>query len=187
VASLQLDPLSGRFRIRFSFGEQEYKRSLKTQVESVARATLGRVEETIRLMEQGRIEIPANVDIGKFILSDGKRHGKIVVQRVLNLNDVIARYQEALPNGAKEANTITTEKLHCKHFRRILTEQIAMQALGTADLQRYAEKRSQEKGRRGNVRPRRRLQAVCDLRWQAMDALVQRSQGRRRANRAGVA
>jgi integrase len=153
VASLQLDPLSGRFRIRFSFGEQEYKRSLKTKEESVARATLGRVEETIRLMEQGRIEIPANIDIGRFILSDGKRHGKIVVQRVMSLNDVIARYQEALPNGAKEGNTITTEKLHCKHFRRILTEQIAMQALSTADLQRYAEKRSQEKGRRGKVRP----------------------------------
>src|SRR5262249_42829259 len=39
----------------------------------------------------------------------------------------------------------------------------------------------------GPMGPRRCLQTICDLRWQAMDALVQRSQGWRRADRAGAA
>ena len=35
-----------------------------------------RVEDTIRLLEQGRLDIPAGGDPIAFILSDGKRTGK---------------------------------------------------------------------------------------------------------------
>jgi len=153
MATLQLDPISGRYRIRFMFGTREYKRSIKTKDEAVAKAIRGRVEETLRLLEQGRIELPPDSDPGRFILSDGKRNGKIIVQKVLSLEELFNLYRQALPEGAKEANTVTTERLHCKHFLRILGAKIAVQSLGVPDLQRYADARAQEKGRRGKVRP----------------------------------
>jgi hypothetical protein len=153
VASLQLDPKSARFRIRFYFGGHEYKGSIMTKNEGVARGVLGSVEETVRLLEQGRIEMPADADPGRFILSDGKRNGKPVVQKLPTLDDLFNLYRNSLLEGSKEPNTVTTERLHCKHFLRILGAQAIVQSLGVSDLQRYAERRSQEKGRRGKVRP----------------------------------
>jgi hypothetical protein len=95
VASLQLDPKSGRYYIRFYYGGQEYKRSIKTKNEVVARGFLGRVEETVQLLEQGWIEMPADADPGRFILSDGKHKSKAVVQKLLTLDDLFTLYRLA--------------------------------------------------------------------------------------------
>lgn len=153
MASLQFDEKSGRYRIRFYCGNTEYKRSLKTKDEAEAQAVKVRVEETLRLIERGRLEIPPGADPARFVLSDGKLNGKPVIEHVLTLDDLFALYRKALPEGAKEKNTITTERLHCKHLLRILGSQVAVQSLGAADIQKYANQRSQEKGRRGKVRP----------------------------------
>jgi len=69
MASLEADAASERFRIRFRYGGESYKRSLKTTDRCEANAILGRVEETIRLLERGRLEIPPDADPGVFILS----------------------------------------------------------------------------------------------------------------------
>ena len=69
MASLELDPVSGRHRIRFRFAGRAYKRSLKTQDRREARAVVGRVDEMIRLLERGRLELPTGAEPGAFILS----------------------------------------------------------------------------------------------------------------------
>jgi hypothetical protein len=153
VASLQFDKASGRFRIRFYCGDTEYKRSLQTKDEAEAQAVKVRVEETLRLIERGRLEIRPGADPARLVLSDGKLIGKPVIEQVLTLDDLFTLYRKALPEGAKEKNTITTERLHCKHLLRILGSQVAAQELCTTDFQKYADQRSQEKGRRGKVRP----------------------------------
>ncbi len=55
MASLELDPASGRYRVRFRYKDQAYKRSLHTKQRCVAMATLGQVEETLRLLNLARI------------------------------------------------------------------------------------------------------------------------------------
>lgn len=153
MAFLQRDEASGRYRIRFDFGSVEYKRSIKTKDRKTALGIQARIEETIRLLEQGRLEIPTGADPAAFILSDGKLTGKPVVSKMVTLGELIERYQKSLPEGAKEANTLTTERLHCKHLVRILGKQVSVQCWTTADMQGYCAQRSQEKGRRGKVRP----------------------------------
>jgi integrase len=153
MAFLQFDEASGRYRLRFNFGGRKFKRSIKTKDQKIALGIQARVEETIRLLEQGRLELPANADPAAFILSDGKKAGKTVLQKALTLGELIDCYQRSLPVGTKEVNTITTEKLHCKHLLRILGKQVPAQSLATAEMQRYSDQRSQEKGRRGKVRP----------------------------------
>ena len=49
---------SGIFHIGFRFRGEEITRSLKTRVERTAQAILRRVEETIDLVERGRLEVP---------------------------------------------------------------------------------------------------------------------------------
>ena len=152
MASLHRDEDSGKYRIRFYYGGVEYKRSLKTSSDEEAQAVRSRVEETLRLLERGRLEMPPGADPARFILSDGKLNGKPVVQKALTLAALFALYEAGIPEGAKEPNTLTTERLHRKHLLRILGEQAPAQALTATDFQRYADKRSQEKGRRGKVR-----------------------------------
>lgn len=85
MASLHRDEASGKYRIRFYYGGIEYKRSVKTGNDEEAQAVKSRVEETLRLLERGRLEIPPGADPGRFILSDGKMNGKPVVQKALSL------------------------------------------------------------------------------------------------------
>lgn len=152
MASLQLDGLSGKYRIRFYYGGAEYKRSLKTADEKEALAVKGRIEETIRLLERGRLELPAGADPARFILSDGKMTAKPVVQKALTLAGLFSLYDSGMPDGAKEANTRTTEQLYCKHLRRIVGGDKPVQALTGEDFRQYVEDRSREKGRRGKIR-----------------------------------
>src|SRR6266404_9332117 len=105
MAFLQFDEASGRYRIRFNFGGQEFKRSLKTKDRKVALGLQARVEETVRLLEQGRLGIPAGADPAAFILSDGKLNQKPVAQRLLTLAGLFAAYREQLPVGVKEEST----------------------------------------------------------------------------------
>src|SRR5262245_58903811 len=109
MAFLQHDEASGRCRIRFYFGSQEFKRSIKTKDAQTALGIQGRVEETIRLLEQGRLEIPTGADPAVFILSDGKKNGKSVLPKALTLGELIERYRKSLPEGSKEGNTLATE------------------------------------------------------------------------------
>ena len=57
MAWIQQDP-SGNFHISFRFGGRKFKRSLKTSVAKQARLKRLRLEETIALVEAGRIDLP---------------------------------------------------------------------------------------------------------------------------------
>ncbi len=119
MASLQFDEASGRYRIRFYFGGEEFKRSIKTTNQKTALGIQARVEETIRLLEQGRLEIPVGADPAAFILSDGKLTAKPVAHRAVTLADLFATYREKYPAGAKESSTAYTERtLDRRLYRR---------------------------------------------------------------------
>jgi len=62
LASLLKDEQSGRYRIRFRYAGQPYNRSIKTTDRKEAESIRGRVEETLRLIAHGRLEVPANAD-----------------------------------------------------------------------------------------------------------------------------
>ena len=87
MAWLQEDP-SGNYHISFRFGGRKFKRSLHTSVEADARGRLNHLEETLRLVEAGRIEIPACTDVATFLLSDGKLNGKPVLTKPLGLQQL---------------------------------------------------------------------------------------------------
>src|SRR5260370_18884986 len=112
MAFLQLDETSGRYRIRFYFGGQEFKRSLKTKDRKVALGLQARIEETVRLLEQGRLEIPVGADPAAFILSDGKLNQKPVAQRASTLAGLFAAYREQFPAGREEESNAYTDSIH---------------------------------------------------------------------------
>ena len=72
MAWLELEA-SGQYHVAFRLGKRKFKRSLPTANQSDAEAACVRVEENLRLVERGRLDIPANADIATFLLSDA--HG----------------------------------------------------------------------------------------------------------------
>ena len=63
---------------RFRYAGQKFKKSLRTRDEQNAAARLHRVDENIMLVECGRLIVPDEVDLGAFLLSDGRLNGKEV-------------------------------------------------------------------------------------------------------------
>lgn len=146
MASLQLDPLSGRYRIRFYFLGREYKRSLHTKQRRIAMVSLGQVEETLRLIESGMAEVPSNVEPGAYIVSGARlRQEQRPQSPVRTVADLFVIYQQELPAGAKEEQTLRGERIHFKHLLRHLKPRTLVANLDAATLQRYVQLRSKEK------------------------------------------
>lgn len=140
---------SGRFRIIFCFGGKRHFVSLKTRNAKEAEANRVRVEENLRDLERGRLSLPLGANLGLFLLSDGRLSHAPVIEKSFSLNELFDAYERDFPAGTKEANTRSTEKIHVKHFRRILDGSTSLSVISTATLQRYVDKRTSEKGRDG--------------------------------------
>ena len=135
MASLELDPASGRYRVRFRYDGRAYKRSLRTKNRRVAMGTLGQVEESLRLLELGMTELPPTVEIGDFIVSGARsRRKKLPHSPVRTLGDLFRIYQEELPPGAKEERTLEGERLRFKHLLRHLKPTTKTATLSGVDL-----------------------------------------------------
>ena len=107
-----------------------------------------RLEETIRLIELGRIDLPDSVDISTFLLSDGKTNQKSVV-REASLGDLFIRFFDSLPEGSLEPGSIAMMQIHRGHLERHFGKRIQLKLLRFSDLQGYVSKRSQDPGIRG--------------------------------------
>lgn len=164
MAFLQHDQRSGRYRIRFRFDGQEYKRSIRTANEKEANAILGRVEETIMLIERGRLEVPSDVDPATFILSDGKRNGKPRSGHIRTLRDLFERYEKSIQEGVKEPTTLKTERIHLRHLRRVLKTSQPLVNVAVGDVQAYVDKRLKEKKDEKRIRPDTAKKEVATLR-----------------------
>jgi integrase len=148
MASLAFDSASGFYRIVFWFGGKQYRRSLKTKDERRAQGICGRVEETISLIQTGRLSVPPEADPGTFILSDGKLEQKPSVEAPAapkaTIGTLLTVYQSELPDGAKEKNSLRTERIHLRHVARLLGEDTSLDAIDLAGAQRYAKARGRE-------------------------------------------
>jgi len=147
VASLEFDKAANTFLVRFRFNGRSYKRSLRTGNNREARAVLGRIEETILLIERGRLEMPVNADPAAFILSDGKRIGERRSGGALSLKQLFEVYEAELPPGSKEESTLQGERIHFKTLLRHLRGSIVAQSLSAADVQGFVLKRAKDKWR----------------------------------------
>lgn len=140
MASLEKDRKSRRYHIRFRYGGREFKRSLRTGNSKLAEAAVGRVNETLMLIETGRLAIPLGADPVTFILTDGRRETRDDVQ-LITMAELIESFVNARVPGAKEASTVATEDLHCRHLKRLLGSRTLVTSLTLNHLQDYVRAR----------------------------------------------
>jgi integrase len=146
-----LEKRSNRYRINFRLSGRKMQVSLKTTDQVEAEGCLARLEENLRLVERGRLDIPADADIGLFLISDGKVSQRVAYEKPASLKEMCEHYLAHHPEGAKEANTRYTERIHLRHLNRLLGESIPARSITTEKLQAYVGARSQEKSKFGRT------------------------------------
>ena len=176
MASLDKDEATGRFRIRFRYGGQEFKRSLKVKESREAEGIRGRVEETILLLERGRLTMPEDAEPATFILSDGKMGQKLTLGTSTTVGGLFAVYAEKFSASAKEANTRRVEGLHANHLKRLLGSKTPLRQVTTAIVQGYVDGRAAEKWHGQLIRAETIRKEVATLRmvwtWATRQNLV---------------
>ncbi len=142
---------SGQYHIAFRFGNQKFKRSLRTTDRKDAEAAKSRVDENIRLVERGRLTLPDDADVAAFLISDGKLKNRVVVAKQLTIRELFSRYQSELPSAAMEQNSRSTVKVHLRHIERLLGRSLPLHEVTSQTLQAYVQSRSVERGLRGST------------------------------------
>ena len=130
---------SGVYQICFRLGDKRFSRSLRTENEREAKSAKSIIEENIRLIERGRLEIPRGADIVSFLLSNGKVSGAITIN-TLKLHELFTKYFSALPCGSLEESTIYTMGIHRKSLEGFIGRRL-VESIDHLTLQEYVKSR----------------------------------------------
>jgi integrase len=101
-----------------------------------------------------------DADPATFIISGGKVAGRPRPisesfqdnSKPPTLKQIFDTYAETLTPGSKEENSLSTEAVHRRHFRRILGEAIVFEMLGVETVQNYVDVRAKEGVGRETIR-----------------------------------
>ncbi|MEQ8853635.1 site-specific integrase [Gimesia sp.] len=141
-----------RFRFPVNGKVRKFNRSLKTQSEKTALQKHALIEQTIDMINTGRIALPDGAtekNVATFILSGGKLTVRPQAIKSVLLEDLWMEYRSDYSTG-KEENSVATEETHKKNLVKILGN-ISIQSITTDMLQNYVNKRSLQKGIRGKT------------------------------------
>ena len=150
MASLQ--QRHGWFHLLFRYQGRQHSHALKTKDRREAEAVRGSVNRLlIRIRNQEFPPPPAQTDVAAYLLAGGKTPpaGEPTVPPV-TLHELAERYLVAHSNGAMEANSLDTARLHLSHLVTALGERFVTREVSARVLQTYLDTRSRAKGRRGN-------------------------------------
>ena len=141
---------NGQFHIALRYGGRKLKKALRTSDARSAEARLLQLEENLRLLEKGRIELPEDADLVDFLLSDGKLNGRLSArQSIRTLGQFGEAFLKSIPDGSLEPSTVQGMQIHLKHLYRVLGKSLVVATLSLEDLQRYVDSRAKGRGQRG--------------------------------------
>lgn len=154
-----------RFRLVFRFRGNKFHVNLKAIDSKEADGCRARLEENLRLVERGRMSVPAGADVGLFLLSDGKLEHPVDITRPVRLAELFESYRTLFTAGAKEAITREMEDVHLKHLARLIGADTPTASVTAATIQQFVDDRSQELHRGHRVKPKTVRKAVATLRF----------------------
>jgi len=178
MATIVHDEQSDQYHIRFRFAGRAFRRSLKTDQKSEATASLARLTETISLVRRGVLDLPAEADPVSFLLSGGRMRSVALAVPSITLGQLFTKYQNELPEQAKEASTLKTETTHIKIFRKKNNLPLSkpLCAITTHDIQQFINSESRRKASGRRLSPdtvKREIDTLkCILNWAESQQLV---------------
>jgi integrase len=153
------------FRIGFRFRGEKFHVNLKATEAKEADGCLARLEENLRLVERGRLDVPPGADLGLFLISDGKLEKPVELVRAVRLSELFQTYQTEFTVGAKEVITRAIEDIHMKHVSRIIGGQTLLATVTAGTVQRFVDERSREQFNGYPVKAKTVRKAVATFRF----------------------
>lgn len=150
MANLERDK-SGNYLVYFRFAGRQFRRALGTKDQGIAEHGVAKVEETLMRLKRGWLEVPEGVEPGTFVVSGGTAEAERLAEAVVapfTIEQLFNRYEADLPEGAKQASTRLTERIHRAHVTRILGAESPVESVTLAVAQKYVAKRSIETDKR---------------------------------------
>jgi integrase len=138
----------GWFQLIFRYRGRQFTHALKTQSRREAEAQRGLVDRVLMRIRNREVPpIPPDANVADYLLAGGKvpevpRPAEVA----LTLKDLADGYQAAHRNGALEANSLATVRLHLNHFLDALGQRFAVRELSAQALQAYIDRRSRRRG-----------------------------------------
>ncbi len=121
MASIWQDERSGKWVVGFVYGAKHFVRSCRSKSEKTARSSKVLVEETIQLLNTGRLIMPADADPGVWILSGGKllEKPKTDTRSLVKLGEICDAYYKDQLDKATATNRATGHRPQkTRRFRR---------------------------------------------------------------------
>jgi integrase len=146
-----LQERNGSYRVIFRHHGKQHTFTIGQVSKDDASDTVATVGNLLRGVEDGRIHIPAGVDVVSFIRqrlagltreSDDTPEPPPVPRNGSTLGMLRDRYIDTHSNGTIEANSLATVRLHFSNFIRALGERLLLAELSHSYLQEYVNRRA---------------------------------------------
>jgi hypothetical protein len=125
----------------FRFQGRRFYFAVGNVTESQAAAKATEVDETLALIERGRLEVPEGVRLEDFVAAGGKAPVVAARPETVTARQLIDHYLAIHANGTVEANSLGTARGHLNQFAATVGERFRMQGLTLPDLQGHVERR----------------------------------------------
>jgi integrase len=106
------------------------------------------VDETLALIERGRLTVPEGISLEAFVAAGGKAPVVSARPETVTARQLVDRYLATHSNGTIEESSLRTNKSHLNQLLKTVGERFRMQSLNLLELQQHVDRRS-----KGGVAP----------------------------------
>ena len=125
----------------FRFRGKRYYFSIGNLTEPQAKAKGSEVDETLDLIERGRLTIPEGVSLEDFVAAGGKTPAVSARPELITVRQLFDHYLKTHGNGTIETSSLKTAKTHLNQVAETLGERFRIQSLTVINLQEHVERR----------------------------------------------
>jgi integrase len=128
----------------FRFQGRRYYFTIGEVSEARARARGAEVDETLALIERGRLAVPDGVPLQDFVAAGGKAPAAPARPQVVTARQLFDHYLETHANGTIERNSLGTARSHLSQVAASLGDRFRVQGLTLLDLQAHVDRRGKK-------------------------------------------
>jgi integrase len=129
------------YHCTFRFRGKRYYFALGKLTEAQALAKGAEVDETLTLLERGRLTVPDGVALEDFVAAGGKVPAVSARPETVTARQLIDHYLQTHANGTVEQSTLVTARSHLNHFAQTVGERFRVRGLTLLDLQGHIDRR----------------------------------------------
>jgi integrase len=144
-----LEKRNQTYRLVFRLDGKKFSRSAKTKDRRAAELALAKLQDGLRRVEMGLLELDPNDDIFNTLLSAGSVRSKVTAKKQFSIGQLLDQYEASIPADTIEENTRSMISTHVRHLKRTFGVRLRASSIDLSTLQNYINTRGKEKGIHG--------------------------------------